>query len=101
MSATESQIKQWKAKYGEVHEVCVEIEADQEAFAYFKKPDRRVLALAAKFIENDPIKAGDVLFENCWVGGDEQIKDDDEARLACIELIGKLFKKKQASIKKL
>lgn len=100
---TEAQIKQWKARWGEVH--LVEVPADDEGktklYGYFKKPSLDIISASARFAESDPIKSGTVLFENCWLGGDETLKENDEARLSCMKALGKLFKVREAIIKKL
>jgi len=99
---TEAQIKKWKAKYGEVY--AIEVKMDDEgtiATGYFKKPDLNIISAAAKFAEVDPIKSGTVMLENCWLGGDEDIKLNDEAKLAAIKKLGEIFKVKEAEVKKL
>lgn len=100
--ATPTQIKQWKAEHGEVHQV--EIPLDDEgntAVAYFKKPTLDILSASAKYAETDPIKSGNIMFESCWLGGDERIKSSDEAKLGAIQVVAKLFKVRVATIKKL
>ncbi len=98
----EAQIKRWKAKYGEVNQITVPIDDEGNTVtAYFRKPDLNIIAAASKFAETDPIKSGLILFENCWLGGDETIKQDDEAKLSAIKSLGKLFKVRDAEIKKL
>ncbi len=103
MKVTEAQIKRWKAKYGEVYEI--EVEMDEEgkdiAVGYFRKPDLNVIAAVARFAESDPVKSGIVLFENTWLGGDERIKEDDEAKLGVIQQLQGVFKAKTARLKKL
>ena len=44
------------------------------------KPVLNVIAAASKFAEVDSVKSGIVMFENWRLGGDEAIKDDDEAK---------------------
>lgn len=98
---TEAQIKKWKAKYGDVFAISVKLNNKEKATGYFKKPDLNIIAAAAKFAETDPIKSGTVMLENCWLGGDEIIKQDDEAKLGVIKRLGELFKVKEAEVKKL
>jgi len=98
---SEAQIKRWKAKYGEVYAISVKDENGEDLTGYFRKPDLNVIAAASKFAEADPVKSGIVMFENCWLGGDEAIKDDDEAKLGVIKSLGQLFKIKEAEVKKL
>lgn len=97
----EAQIKNWKEKYVSVHQIDVPLEDESIVTAYFRKPDLRTLSAAAKFAESDPIKSGNILFENCWLGGDEIIKTNDEAKLSAIQALGTVFKVRTATIKKL
>ncbi|GIV42048.1 MAG: hypothetical protein KatS3mg034_1358 [Vicingaceae bacterium] len=101
MEITEAQIKKWKAKYGDVYAITVNIEEDTKATAYFRKPDLQIISAAAKFADIDPIKSGNIMLENCWLAGDEIIKEDEEAKLGVIKKLGELFKIKEAEIKKL
>lgn len=100
---TEAQIKQWKARWGEVHQVEVPVDdtGREKLTGYFKKPSLEIISASARFAESDPIKSGTVLFENCWLGGDEALKTNDEARVSCMKVLGKLFRVREATIKKL
>jgi hypothetical protein len=100
--ATEAQIKQWKKEFKEIYaiEVIMDDEGTQ-AIAYFRKPTLDTITAADKFMKEDPLKGGDVLFENCWIGGEETIKGNDEARLSCMKHLGKLFQVKVSKLKKL
>lgn len=97
-----AQIEQWKARWGEVYEIEVEID-DQgnKAKCYVRKPDFEILAASMKFAESDPLKSGTILLESCWLGGDEIIRQNTEAKLAAIRVISSLIKIREASIKKL
>ena len=100
--ATAAQIKQWKARHKEIFEIEVPLDdKGNKATAYFKKPDLTLIGAASKFSDSDPIKTGNILFEGCWVGGDETIKENDEARLSAMQTLGQLFKVRQATLKKL
>ncbi|NJN77934.1 MAG: hypothetical protein HC803_06055 [Saprospiraceae bacterium] len=50
---------------------------------YFKKPDRNAFALALSYrSQSKTLEAGEVLVENCLVGGDESILDDEYLKIA-------------------
>ena len=66
------QIDAWKKAHGDVFKV----EVDGKV-CYLKKPDRKVLGAASVLGKNDPMKYNEVLLENCWLDGDEEIKKDD------------------------
>lgn len=94
---TEEQIAQWKQTYkGEVYEVT----ADDKT-CYLRKPDRTVLSLAATLGKSDPIKYSEILVEKCWLGGDTEMKTQDEYFFAVAAKAAELVKVKEAEIKKL
>lgn len=101
--ATEAQIAQWKRQYGNVYAIEVSVDDDNEskAVGYFVKPDIKTLSSSSRYLETDPFKAGEVIFENCYIGGSELFKTDDEVKLAAITKLGELFKLRAAEIKKL
>lgn len=82
-------------------EVPLDDDATQKAAAYFKKPGIDVISAAARFMESDPLKGATIIMESCWLGGDEVIKQNDEARLSCMQSLGKLITIRTSTIKKL
>jgi len=99
---TAAQIKEWKKRHGDVFQIDVTLDDEgNQASAFFKKPDLKIVGLAAKFAEVDPVKSGNIMFESCWLGGNEIVKTNDEAKLSAIKELGTLFKVRQAQIKKL
>lgn len=92
----EAEIANYKAKYGEVHEVIVEDKA-----CYLKRPDRKVISMATTVGKSDPVKFSEIMLANCWISGDEAIKTDDAYFFGVAGTLGDLFKSKTASIKKL
>ena len=98
---TELQISEWKKKYTDIYEIIIVNDEGVEFKTYFRKPDLKILSASAKFAESDPIKSGLVLFDNCWLGGDEAVKNSDELKMSCLQELGKLFKIYQATVKKL
>ncbi len=97
-----AKIEKWKSKYGGVYQIDVPLDdEDAKATAYFRKPNIQIMSVAQKYIKSDPIKSATTLFDNCWLGGDEEIKDSDEAKLSCCKQLGTIFKIREASLKKL
>lgn len=93
---TKEQIEGWKQKHGDVF--CVTV---GEKTAYLKKPDRKTLSAAAVLGKSDPIKYNEVMLNNCWLGGDEEIKADDALFLGVSSKLSELIEIKEAEIKKL
>jgi hypothetical protein len=90
------QVAMWKNLHKAVFTVTVD-----GSVAYLKKPDRITLKAMAACAQSDPIKVGELLLENCWLGGDETIKTDDEKFLGAVGEMGKLVEVKNAELKKL
>lgn len=95
-TATEEQIAHWKA----LHKDIYEIEVDGST-CYLKKPDRATMKAVASVGTSDPIRANEILLENCWLGGDETIKTDDEKFFGVSSKLVKLIEIKEAELKKL
>ncbi|MDX9703932.1 MAG: hypothetical protein RBU23_12950 [Candidatus Auribacterota bacterium] len=125
---TPEDIAKWKELYGKVHKLEVpvkyttadgrEFEDEEEAkdhaaglvenkreittlsvVGYLRTPSRKIISMATAVGGKDPIKFGELILQNCWLGGDERIKTDDELFLAANAIIGDLIKIKTASLK--
>lgn len=95
MEATEKQIADWKKKHGEVYKVTVEGKS-----CYLHKPDRKTLAYVSTAKDN-PIRMSELMLNNCWIDGDEEIKTDDALFLGVAQQMGALISIKQAELVKL
>lgn len=93
--ATREEIAKWKEKWGDVYSVQVD-----ESICYLHKPNRNTLS-AMSTLSNDAIRSSEFLLNNCWLGGDEAIKTDDEKFLGVVSQLGELVKVKSAHLEKL
>ena len=127
-SPTPEDIAKWKELYGKVNILEVPLKfvtADGEEFddgeeakdhaselaegkrevttisavAYLKNPTRKIISMATAVGGKDPIKFGELILQNCWLGGDERIKTDDELFLSANAILGELIKIKSATLK--
>lgn len=123
---TPEQIEKWKKDYGKVHVLEIPekyLTSDGQSFddeddakdhaselkdktvktesviAYLKTPSRKVISMATSLGSKDPIKFGEIILKNCWLGGDERIQEEDELFLAANGVLGDLIKIKSASLK--
>ena len=94
MTVTKEQIKEWKEKYGELFQITVEGKS-----CILRKPNRKDLSYAS--VVKDPIKMSEVLLNNLWVEGDEDIKTDDTLFMAVVNKMDEVLKVKEAEVKKL
>lgn len=93
---TKEVIEQWKKEHGDVFMVTVD-----DKVGYIKKPDRKTLGAAMAFGKTNPLKFNETILNNCWLGGDEEIKDDDGCFMAVGAQLDKIIELKEAEIKKL
>lgn len=93
--ATEEQVSMWK----NLHRKVFQIKACGSV-GYFKKPSRQVLA-AAQAAVDQPIRFAEIIIENCFIGGDESIKTDDEKFLSVSQQCATLLEIEESSIKEL
>lgn len=92
----EQKISEWKEKHGTVFQVEV-----GGHVAYLKRPDRKVLGAAAVIGKADPMKYNEVILNNCWLEGDEEIKTDDALFLGVSAQLAEIIEIKEATLKKL
>lgn len=93
---TQEQIDAWKKKHGEIFRLKVD-----EKECYLKTPDRKTLSYASTVATKDPLKFNEILLNNCWLGGDEEIKTTDSLFLAAASKLGELIEVKEAELEKL
>ncbi|CAM1365915.1 hypothetical protein [Tenacibaculum xiamenense] len=98
---TESQFHTWKEKYGKLIKVEIENEEEVPCFAYFRKPSMATRAAVLQTSKVDEFKALEVLFKNCYLGGDEEIKQDDDLKISVITAFADLTQPKEAKAKKI
>jgi hypothetical protein len=94
--ATKEQISEWKAKHGKVFRIKVEDKA-----CYMKRPSRKALGYAMVAGKNNPLKFNEELLKDCWLGGDEEIKTDDELFFAASAQFGEIVNSKEAELEEL
>lgn len=94
--ATPEQIAAWKNVHKDIWKIEVE-----NSVCYLRKPDRSTMKAVATIGGNDPIRANEILLENCWLGGDESIKTDDDKFFGVSGQLANIVEIKQAELKKL
>lgn len=94
--ASAEQIASWKQQHKHVYELKVE-----DAICYLRKPSRQELSGATVLAASDPMKFNETLLNDCWLGGAEVIKNDDDYFLSASGLLGDLIETKAAELKKI
>jgi hypothetical protein len=87
MEVSEQQILQWKKEYGEDsierYEFPLAPNEKDVATGWFIKPEKQVAhklhALYSRawsqYVQKQPVACGEIIINECWLGGDERIKD--------------------------
>ncbi len=78
---TQGQLNKWKHNYKRVVKLSVEDDDGVTLFAYFKKPTIVIRSAVLQASKMDEFKALEVLFKNCYLGGDQAIEEEDDLRL--------------------
>ena len=81
-----------------------QVEVDGK-IGYLKEPDRFTIESAlglAMPIQGAPqyIRAGEIVLLNCWVGGDDEIKNDESLLVPAAMQAFQIIKSKTATLKK-
>ena len=94
--ATPDQIKAWKEQYGEIFQITVE-----DKVCYLKKVDRKTLSFASTVGTKDPLKFNEIILTNCFIGGDAEMKTNDDYFLALSGKLSEIITLKEAELVKL
>lgn len=87
---TEEEIDALKKQYGRVVEVSV-TEGDTEHVGYFRRPDMKTMHAVSGVGTNNPLKGGEVLFDNTWLGGSEELRSDAVLKMEAIAALNDVF----------
>jgi hypothetical protein len=93
--ASESQIDEWKNKHGDV----LTYEVGDNSVFYLHRPSRVIVKLALSKAANDPLEMAKVLATNCWLGGDEALKEDTGLHFSLISELNKIIGAKTLELK--
>lgn len=97
---TEGQIEKWKSVHKRVLRIDVAEGSDLHV-AYFKRPTLEVMSAVSKTNKTDEVKSAAVLYDNCFLGGDPEIRQDAILFMKATEQLGKIFQTCIGSIKNL
>jgi hypothetical protein len=89
-----NQIVEWKKQHGSIYELTV---GGKKCIV--RKPTRQDLSYIS--VVRDPIKRKEVLLNQIWLDGDEEIKRDDELFLSLSLKLNELLSLKEVELKNL
>ncbi len=97
---TEAQVAAFKEKHRK--SFAVEIQDGNEVhIGYFKRPTLETLKAVTKVARTDEVEAGKVMFDNCWLGGSEELRTDALLFMAVQKKLGEVLNGFQGLIKNL
>lgn len=91
--ASAEQIEAWKKQHGKVYKY----EVDGKV-CYLRAVDRNTYALAASKVTTSPAKFNEIVIENIWLGGDEDIRKQDSYYYGLIDYVEELMNKKKGTL---
>ena len=94
--ATTEQINAWKEQHGDIFAFKVD-----GHICYLRKPTRRDLSFASSAGKKDPLKFNESLLRDCWLGGSEAIRCDDDKFMGASGLLEKIIPDAEAELEKL
>lgn len=97
---TEETIAMWKNRHRRITEISV-VEDDVEYVGYFKRPDMDTMSAVNKLAKTDEIKSAMIMFNNCWLGGDDALKEDAVLTMSTIGRLTQVFDSCVSSLKNL
>lgn len=98
---TQQQVDAWKKEFGRVRAYTVKRTKNEAFTCYLKTPDRKCMGAALQAQKSDPIKAKEIILTNCWLGGNDQIKTDDDLFISVAAQLDDLIEIKEVEVKEL
>lgn len=94
--ATAEQIKEWKEAHGNIFTIKTD-----GHICYLRKPSRKAISYASVAGKTDPLKFNETLLRECWLGGSEEIRKNDDLFMAASGVLDQLIEIKAAELEKL
>ena len=94
--ATVAEIDEWKKRHGDIYAITVDGHV-----CYLRKPTRRDLSFASSAGKKDPLKFNETLLRDCWLGGSEAIRRDDDKFMGASGVLDKIIPDAEAELEKL
>lgn len=89
---TAEQIQMWKNTHGRISEVRVtDPDVAECHIGYFRRPDMKIMQAVAAMSKNNEMKGAEVMFDNCWLGGSQVMKEDAIIKMQGMSAMGALF----------
>lgn len=104
----QAQIDAWKQLHKDVFAITVPATDEDEGkedgevlTGYFRKPKLDELGMAAQASRDNALKASQVIYNTCLLGGPPAFVEDEDVVRAALGKFGNVIKTREAQIKKL
>ena len=94
------QLEQWKNKYRKVVRIDVTDEGDLHV-GYFRRPSMETMKAVSQVGKNDEMKAAEILFDNCWLGGSGDLRTEALLFVEVQKQLGVMLSSCRSSLKNL
>lgn len=96
------QIAMWKNLHGRIVEVRITDEEVAECHVgYFHRPDMKTMQAVNATSKTNEVKASEVMFDNCWLGGSPMLQTDAILKMEAMATLGTMFGKCVRTLKNL
>lgn len=68
---------------------------------YLRTPTRQEISYASTFLPKDQLGYADAILQNCWLEGDEALKENDKYFLSLVPQIDEIIEVEEVALKKL
>lgn len=97
---TPEQVAQMKAKHRKAFRIDI-VDGEDTHVGYFKRPDFDTIKAVTKVSKVDEVEAGKIMFDKCWLGGSEELRNDAVLFMAVQGQLGKVLNSCMGSLKNL
>ena len=87
---TEAQIEAFKQQHRKGFSIEIP-DGNEVHIGYFKRPTLETLKAVNKVARTDDVEAGKIMFDNCWLGGSEELRTDSLLFMAVQRKLGEVM----------
>lgn len=95
--ATPEQIEAWKREYEFVYKYT----SNDGRVAYFRNPTLQILDACKTLAGGSSMKFNELLMNNCWLGGDEELRKHDKYKMGIFEWLPDIIVKVEGQLERL
>lgn len=95
--ATPEQIEAWKREF----EIVFQYTSADNRVAYFRTPTLQILDACKTLSGGSAMKFNELLMNNCWLGGDDELRKHDKYKMGIFEWLPDIIIKVEGRLEKL